>query len=1167
MGTGRDDFTQDTVRKAAMRVAYHCSFPHCNAATVGASLERNDKPAVTGVAAHICAAAKGGPRYDPNMTPEMRRSIDNCIWLCQTHARLIDTDTKKYTVELLRSWKQNAEAEASAALAEIDYFSEHYKRNRDNLSVIRQLLDDMIIDGQYEQLHLLLSQYKAGSLSEVYDEFILRYMIIYDCYCCRVALKDDLEKYIILPCKNGVEELAKLFVAFLMRDELQVIQKYCKKDELVNLVAYTISGELESNLFTTRSANSILRVSPEFSEIIRKAVMNDVRIRKVGRIVDQAGKPFKVYEDEFYYKVIASVHVMCSMYRYDNASIERIAASKECAYIKENLGKIISLDNELQEYIWSNTLGLFVSNEEQFEYFYRNCPDAIKETVPVIKARYYSLVLNNNPALAVDELERFAHDNRCYDVLALYLAKLTQEEAATYLDERRYLLGKDSRLLLLRIVTLNDLSIEERHMILRQYADQYVNDSLYHCLVANLSTDEAEIESQFEWLKKNQHLLDEQSFMAYLSALNKHKKWEEIYNITELEVGFPNECLYQLATCLAASDMEKYYLQAEEIYKALLDERHWKRDGIFFHLGIINQKMGRFEAAKSYYKQEYDEYKSADVLILFQTLCLETNEDLEDVYLAQLKGLKTARAQNLVGVAYYKRKNYTEARKYFIRSLLLDDKENPSTNGLFQISFCEEGYDSPKEVIKNTVVVIRNDTGIRRIAIHAHDTINGITPNGFADCEHVSEEDPAVSQLLFCKIGDQVLYHSQEYWIESICSIHEWFIKAAFSSIISKPNTITINGSSPEEALKSVAEVVRSTSQNLDQLIKNYNDASIRWPLSILSGNAGKRMLLTCEFLLYENTERVRNNLNVVQEMEEKPTFIFAYDSLVILAHLGLSAQEFGNIKLVCAQQVRNQLINDIDEELRELTSINHVAGMYYIGGSIKVLEYTSENRRERLAFLTRLKSIVEAIECPSPSFDYIPHSHIDKNTVADAIIQKSLLCESGTLGLAQNLENTYIVTDDQFLYSIAWFDHIRSVGVLGLFAYAFSEWDRLLGFSKKLHDMNFANYLPFFFYKTMVDKLISTEKDLGRGSDAIQKWIISDTENEPNPFHEEVISTLANDVYESGEEYLNPESILYRVATMAIERRNPGFLQDYINTIFPQMNSDTESDSINSSE
>ena len=64
------------------------------------------------VAAHICAAAQGGPRYDASMTPEERKSFENGIWLCQSCSKLIDTDITRYPKELLQSWKQLAEQTA-----------------------------------------------------------------------------------------------------------------------------------------------------------------------------------------------------------------------------------------------------------------------------------------------------------------------------------------------------------------------------------------------------------------------------------------------------------------------------------------------------------------------------------------------------------------------------------------------------------------------------------------------------------------------------------------------------------------------------------------------------------------------------------------------------------------------------------------------------------------------------------------------------------------------------------------------------------------------------------------------------------------------------------------------------------------------------------------------
>lgn len=111
MSNNRDDFSGPIKDLLANRVGRKCSNPNCRKLTCGPN-ENPQKITNIGVAAHICAAAKGGPRYDAKMSPEERKAPDNGIWLCQNCAKLIDSDTNRYTEELLRTWKQLAEKNA-----------------------------------------------------------------------------------------------------------------------------------------------------------------------------------------------------------------------------------------------------------------------------------------------------------------------------------------------------------------------------------------------------------------------------------------------------------------------------------------------------------------------------------------------------------------------------------------------------------------------------------------------------------------------------------------------------------------------------------------------------------------------------------------------------------------------------------------------------------------------------------------------------------------------------------------------------------------------------------------------------------------------------------------------------------------------------------------------
>ena len=111
----RDEFTVAIKDTLAKRVALKCSNPSCRVATSGPHSEAQRFVNV-GVASHITAAAPGGPRYDASLAAEVRASIENAIWLCQTCAKLIDSDTERFSDQILRSWKIAAEVEALQAL-------------------------------------------------------------------------------------------------------------------------------------------------------------------------------------------------------------------------------------------------------------------------------------------------------------------------------------------------------------------------------------------------------------------------------------------------------------------------------------------------------------------------------------------------------------------------------------------------------------------------------------------------------------------------------------------------------------------------------------------------------------------------------------------------------------------------------------------------------------------------------------------------------------------------------------------------------------------------------------------------------------------------------------------------------------------------------------------
>lgn len=120
--TSRDDFTKKTIRILAERAGQCCSNPDCNQNTSGPSDDGSSESTRLGKAAHITAAAKGGPRYDKTLSQEQRSSPENGIWLCAECADKIDKreNEAKYPAELLKYWKEFCESATGTDFASIE---------------------------------------------------------------------------------------------------------------------------------------------------------------------------------------------------------------------------------------------------------------------------------------------------------------------------------------------------------------------------------------------------------------------------------------------------------------------------------------------------------------------------------------------------------------------------------------------------------------------------------------------------------------------------------------------------------------------------------------------------------------------------------------------------------------------------------------------------------------------------------------------------------------------------------------------------------------------------------------------------------------------------------------------------------------------------------------
>jgi len=259
----RDEFTEATKRKLRDNVGSRCSNPDCHVPTMAPSNN-------IGVAAHICAASKGGPRYNQSiMSSLQRKSIDNGIWLCQNHATEIDRNPNKYPVKLLNAWKEKAEKSAEKELGK------KLPSDMDAINMVSSALTGnrtQFLPNAIPNIHLAIEK----SLEDIDSRF--NFKTKYD------------EKMTTITCH------AKENIPISMKIDEQYIEEYHikfqelmehGKDLKINSTAITIKG---SQLFEEIiSKDNTFSITTEKKPVIQKIWLTNIENNQIETLDDING--------------------------------------------------------------------------------------------------------------------------------------------------------------------------------------------------------------------------------------------------------------------------------------------------------------------------------------------------------------------------------------------------------------------------------------------------------------------------------------------------------------------------------------------------------------------------------------------------------------------------------------------------------------------------------------------------------------------------------------------------------------------------------------------------------------------------------------------------------------------------------------------------------------
>ncbi|PWD73022.1 tetratricopeptide repeat protein [Pectobacterium versatile] len=246
----RDNFSKSTINTLRERVNNFCSNPDCNVSTRSSHTE-SCKTTSIGIAAHINAASKNGPRYNRNMSTYERKDIANAIWLCCNCATMIDKDEKKFPIDLLNNWKVMAEKRVSQNHG-IAYFTYNEAKNK---------FEEWLINRR-DELQLLVREAIQPSIAEKIelDEITNKLKNIEESYEQELSLRREIEETLLIFKNKLPDEILRKAQEILFNGDTSnaedILNSFINESESNLIKAYIGCGKIAEQNYEYKKALS-----------------------------------------------------------------------------------------------------------------------------------------------------------------------------------------------------------------------------------------------------------------------------------------------------------------------------------------------------------------------------------------------------------------------------------------------------------------------------------------------------------------------------------------------------------------------------------------------------------------------------------------------------------------------------------------------------------------------------------------------------------------------------------------------------------------------------------------------------------------------------------------------------------------------------------------------
>lgn len=1068
--SNRDNFTQNTKDIIAQRVAYRCSYKDCGVATIGPQYGDMSKSNNMGIACHICAASPGGPRYDATMTREERVSAENGIWMCPTHAELIDHDFTRYPVELLHEWKKEAEEKARANLVNYN-FSKSQLINVDELKV---LFDRLIKEGNYDALIMLIDKAKY---SDKNNELLLRYEIIYNIYCNRDALAFSIDNYINNVSDKKCDVIAEELVANCISTELDKLIEFCSNQEIIYFAKMLIDGTIHDYLFRDEVENDNSKEELTLKDnngVLSKLISNLIINNKYLALPTMGdGNKFELYDKEFAYKMMAQAWKLFNYIMQSNMVDGDKKPNEAYFLIKTSLNKIEQLDKSFQKFILGSALDYVINDKAEFNMLYKSCPLLIKESQEFKRLKVIFGLIHNE--IDADQILYNSEIKEDEKTLISVLQAIPKEKRFDFLEDNRYLLKRNSIFLYLWIMD-SDKDNEDKEKVVLSYKEYYKDDFLWNCLAAYYFS-EKNIPESLIWLERNRQNLDSPTLILYIKVLGKYSQWKELRGLAEAVV--PPYLKYKIGLELMSSNSNEDNTFCLKLFKKLEDATFYEK-GFYHNYGVLYFRANDIFKASIYFEKEYDISKDEKDLLNILYSRIDCSKFELDEYIERASKSHNSELLCLVAFFYEKNQNYYLYKIYLIKSFIANPENENAKRGLAFLSFNEKlGEDNELGKIYS----LENKNKTIKIALLDNILLNGIESTKVMDFVLVDANASEFNSWRFYEIGEMIEYNAEKYVIKAIDSFTKELSGYVVSQLMTAKDVIAIKGKTPEEAIKNLSEILFLREDRVKQVFSKFNESKGMLPVTFLAKQLGSTFSEAWYSLICENDLKINNFSN---EILGEHTLVLCNDSIITLYSLG-AFSDLNSEKFIIPNQVKTALLSELKDKLIDIDQINSVGSLYSKQGHLFKVDYDRNYKKGESKYFSALHSILSGIEAQE---GVVFKSSNDD--LAEIFGKNGLIKESYTLGLAQSDKNYVVVTDEPFMCFVCEVEKIPHISAIDLLLNQKFDPDKLLDYLEKLYRYNFLNYFSVNVYKELLRSILSEPQEKSdKLLDRFKKWLV----------------------------------------------------------------------------